>query len=118
MAEGGQRFETSDLTLDITCPGHVTVAAPNLNDHGVTPFSSIVTMYIGGRDANSQYIFPSFYPTFEYCNFITSYRLADSSLDTSFNNSIANNNQFSSVKPPDEMEIIDTPSITRLPFNR
>jgi hypothetical protein len=118
MAEGGQRFETSDLILNVTCPGHVTVAAPSLADHGVAGVSSPVTVYIGGRDAGAEYIFPSFYPTFEYCNFITGYRIASGGLDTSFNNSIANGFDFTSIQSPDSMVLTDAPSTTRLPFNR
>ena len=53
MAEGGKRLETSDLILNVTCPGFVSVQSPKSDIHGISPMSANVNLYVGGQGSYS-----------------------------------------------------------------
>jgi hypothetical protein len=44
-----------------------------------------VVRYVGGQGVNSQYKFPAFYPSFEYCNYITDYKITQQTISRSSN---------------------------------
>jgi hypothetical protein len=100
MTEGGGLLTTDILRLNVTCPSFVTVAAP-------LSYNKEVTLYIGGKSVWGQYNFPAFQPTFEQCNFITSYNLT--STNTAENGILHKNNTMNSfglIKEIPEMKIV------------
>jgi hypothetical protein len=111
LAEGGERLETTDLILNITCPGYSTLNHPDITLHG-TSFDSDVIRYVGALTTDAQYTFPSFYPSFEYCNFITGYQIASEkhTSTTTFFGGI-----YETLGPVD-MFLTSTLSTSRLPY--
>jgi hypothetical protein len=92
MAEGGATKAVSAI-INVTCPGWATLTRPNLADHGVE-MQAIVTRYVGGLDSGAKYKFPAFYPTFEYCNFITGYAISGVKFRASANNSMSGSDAY------------------------
>jgi hypothetical protein len=74
VAEGGQTFNSGDLSLNIICPDTSFITAPNLAHHNrrVEP---LVIFHVGAMYKYQMYTFPGYYPSFEQCNFVTKYRI-------------------------------------------
>ena len=116
MAEGGATKAVSAI-VNITCPGWASLTRPNLPDHGVE-MRQIVTRYVGGLTTAAQYRFPAFYPTFEFCNFITGYAISGVKFRSSANNSIAGSDAYDNAVPPDGMTMTSDYSTERMPPSR
>ena len=102
MAEGGAVHEETGLILDVQCPSSLTVQKATYTNNG-RQFIETVDLYIGGTYENgAEYDFPSWYPTFEYCNFITGYKIAAAAPKSL----IPGMYGFGDVKTPDGMSLI------------
>jgi hypothetical protein len=107
MAEGGKIHTETGLILNVSCPSYVSVKKATYVDNN-RQFIDNVDLYIGGIEQyGAEYDFPSWYPSFEYCNFITGYFItSDAPEGSSRNNSIAGFANFASADAPDGMSLV------------
>ena len=107
LAEGGQTHQETNLILNVTCPSYATVKKATYAENN-RQFIDKVDLYIGGTDQyGAEYDFPSWYPSYEYCNFITGYALAsEPPVGSNRNNSITGFTNFAQAKAPDGMSLV------------
>ena len=79
----------------MTCPSYATVKKATYANNN-RQFIDKVDLYIGGIDQyGAEYDFPSWYPSYEYCNFITGYAIAsEPPVGSDRNNSITGFSNF------------------------
>ena len=102
MAEGGATHSESGLVLEVTCPSYLTVTKATYANNG-RQFIETVDLYVGGiYEYGAEYDFPSWYPSYEYCNFITGYKIGAAAPRSL----VPGMYGFADVETPDGMELL------------